>query len=161
MSCMTTLSVSEDINAPIERVFQIASNIPDAAETIEGITAIETLKEAPPAPNNNGVVGLGYAWRETRIMFGKKATEDMSITRWTPPSVYSVEARSHGTHYLTEITCDQIDENTTRITMTFNATPESFMAKIMMKVFAMMSKQLVKCLRADLADIKAKAESMN
>ncbi|MFG0299093.1 MAG: SRPBCC family protein [Phycisphaerales bacterium JB047] len=158
---MKPIIVSETINAPIERVFQIASNIPQAAENIEGITAIETLKEAQPAPDNNGIVGLGYAWRETRIMFGKKATEDMSITQWTPPNAYRVEARSHGTHYLTDITFDQTDEHTTRITMSFNATPESFMAKVMMKVFAAMTKHLVKCLQADLADIKAKAESMN
>ncbi|HCT46067.1 MAG: hypothetical protein CMJ35_04895 [Phycisphaerae bacterium] len=158
---MKPIIVSETINAPIERVFQIASNIPDAAENIEGITAIETLKEAPPAPDNNGVVGMGYTWRETRIMLGKKATEDMSITQWTPPNAYCVEARSHGTHYLTDITFDQTDEHTIRITMSFNATPESFMAKVMMKVFAAMTKHLVKCLQADLADIKVKAESMN
>lgn len=156
---MPTITVSEDIRAPIDHVFQIASNIPDAAETIEGITAIETLAEAPPADNNNGIVGKGYAWRETRVMFGKSATEDMTITEWSPPNAYTVEARSHGSHYLTVIAFDQIDAGTTRMTMAFNATPESFMAKVMMKIFAFMTKHLIKCLQADLGDIKAKAES--
>jgi uncharacterized membrane protein len=155
----TTLSVSETINAPIDRVFQIASNIPNAAETIEGITEIETLQQAPPAPNNNGIVAKGYAWRETRIMFGKKATEDMTISEWTPPTLYSVEARSHGTHYLSHLTFEPIDDNTTRMTMTFNATPESFMARVMMKVFAFMTKKLVQCLQDDLRNIKTAAEA--
>jgi uncharacterized membrane protein len=156
---MATITVSEDINAPIDRVFQAASNIPDAAENIEGITEVETLTEAPPADNNNGPVGEGYEWRETRIMFGKKATEDMTITEWNPPNNYVVEAHSCGSHYLTNITFDQVDDTTTRMTMSFNATPETFMAKIMMKVFAFMTKSLIKCLENDMRDIKALAEA--
>jgi len=156
---MKPIIVSETINAPIERVFQIASSIPDAAETIEGITGIETLAEAPPAPNNNGVVGLGYAWRETRIMFGKEATEDMTITAWNPPESYVVEARSHGCHYLSTISCDRVDDQTTLITMDFGATPETFGAKVMMVLFSFMTKKLTQCLADDFRDIKAKAES--
>lgn len=159
LGCMPTITVSEDIRAPIERVFQIASNIPDAAETIEGITAIETLAEAPPAENNNGIVGKGYAWRETRIMMGKEATEDMTIIDWSPPNSYIVEARSHGSHYLTDISVEQVGDGVARITMTFNATAESFMAKFMMLFCFLFKKMLVKCLTADLGDIKAKAES--
>lgn len=156
---MSNITVSEEINAPIDRVFAIASNIPNAAESIGGIELIETLEEAAPAENNNGIVGLGYKWRETRIMFGKKATEDMWITEWSPPTKYSVEARSHGCHYLTDITFESLDEQTSRITMSFNGTPETFMAKVMMKVFAFMTKKLVECLQNDLRDIKSVAES--
>jgi len=160
---MSTITVTETVHAPIERVFAIASNIPEAASTVEGIGLIETLKEAEPAENNNGVVGLGYAWRETRIMFGKKATEDMSITSWSPPALYTVEARSHGCHYLTDITFESLPEQSgnpvTAMTMTFNATPETLGAKVMMKIFAFMTKKLVQCLADDLRDIKTAAEA--
>jgi len=165
------ITVSETINAPIERVFAIASDIPNCAGFIKGIETIETLEDAPPAPDNLGPVGKGYTWRETRIMFGKKATEDMSITVWSPPTGYTVEARSHGSHYLSEFTFDQIDDQnddqnddqtddqSTRITMSFNATPETFGAKVMMMVFAFMTKKLTKCLVDDLKDIKTTAEA--
>lgn len=156
---MTNITVSETINAPAHRVFAIASDIPNAAGTITGIESIETLSEAPPAPNNNGVVGKGYAWRETRIMFGKKATEDMTIIDWSPPQSYTVEAHSHGSHYVTDISVEQLDEHSSRISMSFSATPQTFTAKIMMKIFALMTKKLTQCLADDLRDIKVAAEA--
>ncbi len=153
------ITVSETINAPLDRVFATASDIPNNASFIKGIETIETLSQAPPADDNLGPVGKGYTWRETRIMFGRKATEDMSITAWSPPNAYSVEARSHGSHYVSNYTFEPIDEHTTRITMNFNATPETFVAKIMMKVFAAMSKKLTQCLVDDLRDVKDTTEA--
>ncbi len=163
---MNTITVSETVHAPLDRVFAVATDIPNCHTYITAIESIETLSEAPPADNNLAPVGLGYTWRETRIMFGKKATEDMTITKWSPPNSYTVEARSCGCHYLTNITfaqqpIEQPDSPTptTTMTMSFNATPETFMAKLMMKIFAMMTKKLIKCLEEDLRDIKAAAES--
>ncbi len=160
---MLNIAVSETVHAPIERVFEIASDVPNCASFIEGIAYIETITQASPSADNIGPVGVGYAWREARIMFGKKAVEEMAITKWSPPNSYTVEARSHGSHYLTEITFVQIenqnDKPTTRMTMSFAATPETFMAKVMMKVFAFMSKTLVKCITNDLRDIKVAAEA--
>ncbi|MAO23449.1 MAG: hypothetical protein CMJ25_22085 [Phycisphaerae bacterium] len=153
------ITVSETINAPIGRVFATASDIPNAASFIKGIEMVETLSEAPPADDNLGLVGLGYTWRETRIMFGRKATEDMAISRWAPPNAYTVEARSHGSHSLSEIPFEPIDEQTTRISMSFNATPETITAKIMMKVFVAMTKKLTECLVEDLRNIKESAEA--
>lgn len=156
---MMNITVSETVHAPLDRVFATAADIPNAAGFIDGIESIETLTQAPPAADNLGPVGKGYAWRETRVMFGKKATEDMSITGWSPPSAYTVEARSHGSHYVSRFTFDPIDERTTRITMSFNATPETFMARVMMKVFSFMTKKLTDCLVNDLQDIKAAAQA--
>lgn len=152
------ITVTETVNASLDRVFAVASDIPNAAGFIQGIESIETLTEAPPSPNNIGPVGLGYGWREVRIMFGKKATEDMSISEWSPSTSYSVEARSHGCHYLSNYSFESTGEQATTITMSFNATPETFMAKVMMKVFAAMTKKLTKCLVDDLRDIKTAAE---
>jgi uncharacterized membrane protein len=156
------ITVSETISAPLDRVFAIAADIPNCAEFIRGIETIETLEEAPPAENNLGPVGKGYTWRETRIMFGKKATEDMSISQWSPPNAYTVDARSHGSHYVSDFTFEQTNDQDgpqTRITMSFNATPETFGAKVMMKMFAFMTKKLTQCLVDDLYDIKTTAEA--
>jgi len=155
---MPTIHASETINAPIARVFEIASDIPNAAETISGINSIEILACAPESPTNNGPVGEGFKWRESRTMFGKEATEDMWINAWAPPAGYTVEARSHGCHYLTPITFEDLGNGQTRVSMAFNATPETLMARVMMKVFAFMNKKLAQCLADDLADIKRAAE---
>ncbi len=156
---MSNITVSETINATLEEVFEAASNIPECASYIDGIEAIETLKESPESPNNIGVVGEGYTWRETRIMFGKTATEDMTIINWSPPNSYQVEARSCGCYYLSDFTFEHIGDQTTKMTMSFNGTPESFGAKIMMFVFSFMTKKMAKLLAKDLHDIKVKVES--
>lgn len=144
------VEVSEIINAPIERVFAASTNIPSAAGFISGINDIEMLTDDP--------VGRGTKWRETRTMFGRTASETMWITEWDPPTRYVVEARSHGTHYLTPITLESLGEDRTKITMSFGATPESFMAKIMMKIFSGMTKHVCKALQQDLTDLKAYCE---
>lgn len=156
---MKPIAVTETIRAPRDRVFAVASDIPNAAETVRGIDLIEVLAEAPAAPDTLGPVGKGFAWRETRTMFGKKATEDMTITGWNPPESYTVEARSHGAHYVSVLTFEESEPGVTRMTMSFRAMPETFMAKVMMKLFAAMTKHLTKCLTEDLADIKHAAEA--
>ncbi|MEM9373721.1 MAG: SRPBCC family protein [Planctomycetota bacterium] len=156
---MTTIQATETIDAPIERVFDIASDIPGCAERIAGINRVEVLEEAPAASGNNGPVGMGFKWREWRTMFGKEATEDMWITGWSPPHSYQVEARSHGCHYLSDITFADVGDGRTTMTWSFNATPETLLAKVMMKVFAFMNKKLTQCLVDDLADLRRAAES--
>ena len=156
---MPSIHVTETINAPIDRVFAIATDLPNCHEWVEGIDSIEVLEPAPDAADNIGQVGRGFKWRETRTMFGKKATEVMWITDWSPPTGYTVEARSHGSHYLTPITFEDLGNGQTKMAMSFNATPETFGAKVMMKVFSFMTKKLAKCVADDLADIKRASEA--
>ncbi|MEL6497272.1 MAG: SRPBCC family protein [Planctomycetota bacterium] len=153
---MKPIHVSETVHAPIEAVFAVASDMPNAAERIGGIDSIEMLTEGP--------VGMGAKWRETRTMFGKQADETMWITEWEPPvpgvasARYVVEARSHGCHYLTPVEFERIGDNETRMSMTMNATAEKLSSKIMMVVFGFMAKSAAKMLQADLRDIKAYCE---
>jgi uncharacterized membrane protein len=148
---MKTLEVSQTVRAPIESVFAVASDLPRAAEFISAITEIEMLTDGP--------VGEGTKWRETRMMFGRKATEVMWITEWDPPNGYVVEARSHGSHYMTSLSYEALGAGETRIRMTFGATAETVMAKVMMLVCAFMTKTIIKCFEADLRDIKTYCEA--
>jgi hypothetical protein len=56
------------------------------------------------------------------------------------------------------LTFEEAGPEETRMTMTFNATPQTFMAKVMMKVFSAMTKHLTKCIAEDLEDVKRAAE---
>ncbi|MEL6330287.1 MAG: SRPBCC family protein [Planctomycetota bacterium] len=143
--------VSETIDAPIDQVFAVSTDIPSAAEFISGISGIEMLSDGP--------VGQGTKWRETRTMFGREASETMWIAEWNPPERYVVEARSRGMRYSTPITLESLTDGRTTITMSFEATPESFMAKIMMKVFSGMTQHVRTALQQDLTDLKAHCES--
>ena len=141
-----------DVRASRKVVWDVVTNIADAARTIRAVEKIEILER--PA---SGVVGL--KWRETRTMFGKEATEVMWITRAEEPSFYETRAESHGAIYSTRIALDEAPGGT-RLSMTFGATPQTFGAKVMGAVFGLLMKgSMRKALLADLADVKAAAEA--
>ena len=93
MRSMASITVSTHVAAPVERVFEVFTELDKAAERIPDIVGLEILSEGP--------FGLGTRWRETRVMFKKEATEEMWVTAFDPPKSYSVEAESHGMRYST------------------------------------------------------------
>jgi carbon monoxide dehydrogenase subunit G len=141
-----------DVRAPRKVVWDVATDIANAAQTVKGIEKIEVLER--PA---SGVVGL--KWRETRKMFGKEATEVMWITRAQEPAFYETRAESHGAVYTTRIALDEAPGGT-RLSMEFGAAPQTLGAKVMGAVFgALMKGNMRKAILKDLEDIKAAAEA--
>lgn len=66
---MADISASTHVSAPVERVFEVYTEIHKAAERLPDIIALEVLSEGP--------FGEGTRWRETRVIMKKKATEEM------------------------------------------------------------------------------------
>ena len=110
------LSSTLSIKAPRVDVFSVFSDIPSASERITGIKQLEVLSEAKS--------GQGVRWRETRVMFGQEATEEMEITRFDEPNSYVVEAESHGTHYTSRFSFVEDGGGATRVTWEFEGKPE-------------------------------------
>jgi hypothetical protein len=71
---MSTISVTERIEAPAARVFAIATDLRNATAVLSQVQSVETL-EGPDAP-----LAVGTRFRETRVMFGREATETMTVT---------------------------------------------------------------------------------
>ena len=147
---MKSILVEKQIDAPVHDVFAVMSDIPNAANTISGITDIEMLTEDP--------VGVGTRWRETRIMFGKSTTEEMGITAFTPDESYVVESDSCGTRYRSTIRFLE-SHGGTKVQMEFGATPQSLFAKMMQPLGGMFAGTIRKCLLDDLNDAKLACES--
>ena len=80
------ISMSELLEAPRSDVFKLFTDIENASDRISGIRKLEVLSEVRS--------GVGLRWRETRVMFGKEATEEMEITGFDEPESYVVEAES-------------------------------------------------------------------
>jgi carbon monoxide dehydrogenase subunit G len=145
------LTVSIDIQAPVDRVWQAITDIEHAKDRITSIEAIEVLER--PA---SGLVG--FKWRETRTMFGKQATEVMWVTAETPGRSYDVRAESHGAIYRSTMAVEP-SAGGTRLSFTFGAEPVSFGARVMTVLLGwMMAGATRKALRKDLEDIKASVE---
>lgn len=147
---MSSITLTREINAPVDDVFALASNFPNAAETIRGIDRVQMLTAGP--------VGVGTRFRETRKLYGKEATEEMEVTLYEPPKRYVIEAESHGAKYHTEFRFEERGM-VTEVTMTFGATPLTFVAKVMAFLTKPLMKVMVETCGKDLDDIKAAAEA--
>lgn len=139
------ISVSETIHAPVEIVFETMTDFEHAAERISGIAKLEILGDPK--------VGPGFRWRETRVMFGKEATEEMEITEFNFPNSYRVEAASHGTKYESELTFTPV-EGGTDVTMTFSGVPQTLAAKLTTPLAVLFAGSTRKALRQDILDLK-------
>jgi len=152
---MATLTVSRTIAAPPEKVFDGFTDFERAAERIRGIQKLEILERSDSGP---GGIGVGMRFRETRVMFGKEATEEMEITRFERPTGYTVEARSHGSHYVSTFAF-VADGPGTRVDVTFDARPESFFAKLMSPFMFLFRGTMRRCLEGDIEDLQKHIES--
>lgn len=147
---MSTIEVSRQIAAPIEKVFGVASDFAGAPNVIKAIDKVEILTEGP--------VGRGTRFRETRIMFGRPASEEMEVTLFEPPRRYAVGCTSHGCRYHSEFRFEA-KHGGTEVTMSFEAVPLTFFAKIMAFIMKPMIKSMAKMCAQDLDDIKTALES--
>ena len=147
---MAPITTSKQIAAPVELVFDVLSNIPEAADTVSAITQIEML--------SSGDMGVGTRWKETRVIFGKESTEEMGFTEFERPHRYVVEADSCGCHYRTEFTF-QSQPDSTIVTMVLTSKPQTIFAKLMSPLGFFMKGMMVKCLEQDLEDAKQACEA--
>ena len=142
--------VSEEIDAPRERVWHLISDIDSWTDTISGIVSIEVIDRP-----ETGVVGL--KWRETRIMFGKEAVETMWISAAKPNYWYESTAENHGAVYTTRLSLED-SNGKTMLTKQFSAEATTIAAKLMSVVSFLFSGSLRKMLQKDLSDIRQAAE---
>lgn len=148
---MPSVTVHRTIAAPAERVFAIATDLPNLARTVSGIEAVEVLTDGP--------IGEGTRWRETRMMFGKRATEEMWITGFDPPRSLVVEAESHGAHYRSEFRFEPEDSGGVRATLVFSARPATFAGRVFSVLGGALFGIVRKTLERDLEDVKRAAET--
>ena len=143
------LTIRESIAAPVDEVFAIASDFPHAAEFVSGITKVEMLTDGP--------VGVGTRFRETRVMYGREATEEMEVTGFEPPNSVTLGCESHGCRYRSVFTFEPT-KGGTDVRLEFEATPLTAFAKVMSFLMKPAIKGVAKAVEQDLRDIKSAAE---
>jgi carbon monoxide dehydrogenase subunit G len=143
---MTEVVVSCTIAAPLEHVWSVLTDLERAPEHVSAIQSVEVLTPGP--------FGVGTRWRETRTMFGKTATEEMTVTASEPPRRYVAEADSAGAHYVTEFVVSPADQGATQARVTFRGEPRSPLAKVASAAMGWMLRgSMVKALRKDLDEL--------
>ncbi|MEO0478992.1 MAG: SRPBCC family protein [Planctomycetota bacterium] len=146
---MKPLVVHCDVDAPRERLFEIATDLKRWPERVSAINKIEIVE-------GDGMA-VGTVFRETRTMFGREATETMTVAELEAPSRFLLTADSHGSHYRSEFRIDE-RESGCRLMLSFEATPKSFFAKLMSFMMKPMMKKMAQMCLKDLEDMKRAAE---
>lgn len=139
--------VERRIAAPRDKVFAVMTDIASWPEVIGAIRSIEFLERAPHRP-----VGVGARFRETRIMFGQTATEEMTVAEIVPPERFVLTAHSHGTRYVAEhvLTADGAD---TILHLAFEGRPQTLLARLLGPIAIVMAGHLRRQLTSDLDDL--------
>ena len=138
---MPKLQLNKTVNAPVEQTFQLFADFPNAANRINGIEKVEML--------TNGPIGVGTRFKETRIMFGREATEEMEVTQFEPNKLYTVAANSCGARFESTFTFQPSGEST-QVQMSLNTKAESLFAKLMSPLSALMMGSVKKAIESDI-----------
>lgn len=142
------IAVESASSAPADIVYATNIDIARWPQFVRGIESVEILTGGP--------IRAGTKFRETRVMFGKHASEDMTISELSPPHRQVFTAENHGTRYTA--TTELISQGTgTLIRMTFEGVPVTLLARLMSVLAALMAGRVRKQLQADIDDVAAEA----
>jgi hypothetical protein len=130
-------------------VFALASDFAGAPSRVRGIVRVEMLCSGP--------VGVGTRFRETRVCFGREATEEMEVVELDPPRRYALACESCGCRFLSELRFTPRGSGTA-LEMAIRCEPQTWVARIMSVLMRPFAAKMTNEIARDLQDIKAAAE---
>jgi hypothetical protein len=136
-------------NAPPDIAFQTTADIPAWPKFV---SAIETIELMTP-----GTVGPGTRFRRTRVMFGRKATEEMKVAEMLPSRRLVLTAYNHDTAYRIQHAFSP-EMAGTRIELKFEGQPVTLVAWLLMPLGLLFMASVKQQLQSDLADLAREAE---
>lgn len=137
------------VEAPPEVVFAVVADIPAWPRYISAIDRIELLSPGP--------VVAGLRFRETRVMFGRPATEEMTVAEIAPPRRLVLTGINHGTAYRAEHVCEPQGRQT-RLRLVFEGRPVTLLARLFTPLGWLFLGAVKRQFASDLADLKGEAE---
>jgi uncharacterized membrane protein len=147
----TAVTVSRTVHAPVETVWEIATNLRSMPETMSAITEVDVLV-------GGDTFDVGTRWRETRRMMRREVTEEMEVTDVAHHRGYTVVADNRGVHYSTIFTFAPIGTGRTEVTLTFEGRPERPQNPIQRMLGRLGLRVVRKALERDLDDLAGAAE---
>jgi hypothetical protein len=143
------ITLTASIAAPIDVAFAAAGDIAHWPQFISGIERVEMLTPGPLA--------AGARFRETRVMFGRRAAEEMSVAEIAPPRLLVLTASNHGTFYRVTHLFEAAPAGS-RLTLSFEGRPVTLLARLLAPLGLLMRGAVERQLAADLADLAREAE---
>jgi uncharacterized protein YndB with AHSA1/START domain len=141
--------VEIEIGAPPTIVYATATDVAQWPQFISGIEQVEILTAGP--------IQVGTRFRETRIMFGRRASEEMAVAALEPPHRFVLTAENHGTRYVA--THEIVSAGAvSRLMLTFEGKPVAMAARLFSIIGLLFMGAVTRKLEADLQQLKAEAE---
>lgn len=147
---MTTVTVSSQIAAPVERVFQLFTGVEHGAERVSGIKKIEMLTP--------GRFKLGTRWRETRDILGASDSAEMEVTSFERNRTYTITHHKAGVRIDTTFWFEPSGEGT-KVSVEFELDTEGLPPGLLTLLNRAIAGKVRDVLDQDLADLKTSLES--
>ena len=146
---MTTVTVATTVAAPVERVFEVFTDLEHSAERVSNIQKIEVL--------TTGGFGLGTRWLETREVLGQLDAAEMEVTAFERNRTYTITHYKAGTRIDTVFTFEPF-ENSTNVRIEFSLESHGLPPGLLAPMGWAIAGRVQDVIGKDLADLKASVE---
>jgi uncharacterized protein YndB with AHSA1/START domain len=146
---MATIKVSSVIAAPVERVFQLFTDIEHGPSHVSDIKRVEMLTP--------GGVRRGTRWRETRDIMGVQDSAEMEITSFERNRMYTITHHKAGVQLDTTFWFEPVDGGT-NVAIEFELEPGGVPPGFLAPLGWAIEGKVKQVLSHDLADLKHAVE---
>lgn len=146
---MTTVTVKNQVAAPLEKTFATFTDVEHAPQHVEGIKEVQMLTP--------GVFGLGSRWLETREVLGRLDTAEMEVTAFERNKSYTITHHKAGTRVDTVFTFEPSGTGT-QVSIEFGLDSQGLPPGLLAPVSWAIAGKVRDALGHDLADMKKSVE---
>jgi uncharacterized protein YndB with AHSA1/START domain len=146
---MTTVTVATVVAAPVERVFDVFTDIEHGAERVSNIARIEMLTV--------GAVKLGTRWRETRWIPGGLDSAEMEVTAFERNCTYTITHEKAGARIDAVFSFQPVAKGT-RVEVEFGFASHGLPPGALAPVAWVIADRVRDVIATDLEDLKASLE---
>jgi uncharacterized protein YndB with AHSA1/START domain len=146
---MTTVTVSTQIDAPVDRVFQLFTDVEHGPSHVSGIKDVEMLTPAG--------FELGARWREIREVLGVLDSAEMEVTAYERNRTYTITHHKAGIRIDTHFWFEPRDEGT-KVTVEFGLDSGGLPPGLLSPLGWAITGKVQDVLNRDLSDLKQTAE---
>jgi carbon monoxide dehydrogenase subunit G len=153
---MPKVTISTEVKAPVERVFDLFTDIEHAADRVSGIKKIDVMSPGP--------FHLGYRWTETREVMGRLDDATMEISSFERNRSYTVTHHKgailgSGVRIDTKFTFEPVPAGT-KVSVEFELHPEGLPPGLLLPLEWAIGGKVRHVLSDDLDDLKASIEKI-
>ena len=146
---MTTVTVATTVAAPVERVFEVFTDLEHNAGRVSNIKEIEVL--------TTGGFGLGTRWLETREVLTQIDSAEMEVTAFERHRTYTITHHKAGSRIDTVFTFEPF-EGSTRVRIEFSLDSHGLPPGLLAPLGWAIAGKVRDVLTHDLADLKESTE---